>query len=113
MPGEIYKIPTGLATALPHGMYLRIAPQSSMALNHITVEGGVVNFDYRGENKILLKNNGTKSQTILEGQHVAQFIFERNSIPFLQICDSLSPTQRNEGGFRSTNVPIQKCITSF
>jgi dUTP pyrophosphatase len=34
-PGDICKISTGLATALPEGMYICIAPQSSNALRHL------------------------------------------------------------------------------
>jgi hypothetical protein len=48
-PGQISKVPTGLATAIPKGLYLRIAPRSSLALQHLTVEGGVVDPDYRGK----------------------------------------------------------------
>jgi hypothetical protein len=54
-PGQICKIPTGLATSLPSGMYLRIAPRSSLALKHATVEGGVVDPDYRGKSKCFSK----------------------------------------------------------
>jgi deoxyuridine 5'-triphosphate nucleotidohydrolase len=56
-PGQIYKIPTGLATSLPSGMYLCIAPRSSQALKHTTIEGGLVDSDYRGEIKVLFKNH--------------------------------------------------------
>jgi hypothetical protein len=39
-PGKIAKVPTGLSTAMPPGMYCRITPRSSLALQHLTVEGG-------------------------------------------------------------------------
>jgi hypothetical protein len=39
-PGDISKLSTGLSTALPPSMYICIAPRSSNALNHLTVEGG-------------------------------------------------------------------------
>ena len=38
-PGHIMKVPTGLAVCMPEHMYLRIAPRSSLALKHISVEG--------------------------------------------------------------------------
>lgn len=47
-PGEISKIPTGLSTTLPQDMYIRVAPQSSLALKHLTVQGGVIDSYYRG-----------------------------------------------------------------
>jgi hypothetical protein len=40
-PGQILKIPTRLSMSLPNGMYLQIAPRSSLTLKGITVEGGV------------------------------------------------------------------------
>jgi hypothetical protein len=55
-PGKICKVPTRLATAIPKGLYLRIVPHSSLALQHLTVEGGgVVDPDYRGKYVSFLK----------------------------------------------------------
>jgi deoxyuridine 5'-triphosphate nucleotidohydrolase len=101
-PGEIRKIPTGLSMALPTGMYLRIAPRSSLALRHLTIEGGVVDPDYRGEIKVLLKNNSNEAYTIGQHQKMAQFIFENASTPFIQVTNQLPPSTR-KGGFGSTN----------
>ena len=50
-PNEIIKVPTGLAVSMPSDMYLRIALRSSLALKHITIEGGAVDSDYRGRFK--------------------------------------------------------------
>jgi dUTP pyrophosphatase len=47
-PGQIAKLATGLAMALPFGMYLHIAPSSSLSLKHQTIKGGVVDSDYQG-----------------------------------------------------------------
>jgi dUTP pyrophosphatase len=102
-PGIIAKIPTGLATAIPKGMYLRIAPRSSMSLKHLTIEGGVVDQDYRNEIKILIKNNSTKPISIHSGQKIAQFIFEKAHTPCIEPVKSLPPTTRM-GGFGSTTT---------
>jgi hypothetical protein len=40
LPGEIKKAATGLSMSIPKTLYLRIAPRSSLALQHITIEGG-------------------------------------------------------------------------
>jgi deoxyuridine 5'-triphosphate nucleotidohydrolase len=103
-PGEITKVPTGLATALPLGIYLRIAPRSSLSLHHLTVEGGVVDGDYRGEIKVLMKNNGTSAFTINTGDRIAQFIFEKYASPLLELHTHLPTTTRDKGGFGSTNI---------
>jgi deoxyuridine 5'-triphosphate nucleotidohydrolase len=112
-PGEIASIPTGLATALPQGMYIRIAPRSSMSLQHLTIEGGVVDSDYRGEIKILIKNNNTTPFSIIPQQKIAQFIFERASVPHINIVPTLPPTQRNKGGFGSTTPYNNKRTKTF
>jgi deoxyuridine 5'-triphosphate nucleotidohydrolase len=101
-PGTIEKLPTGLATELPKGMYLRVAPRSSLSLKHLTIEGGVIDSDYRGEIRVLMKNNGTAPITISTGDRIAQFIFETASTPYLHTCTSLSNTIRGQGGFGST-----------
>ena len=101
-PNEIKTIPTGLITSLPSGMYLRVAPRSSLSLKHITVEGGVIDADYRGEIKILLKNNSDAPFSIIPKQRIAQFIFEKASTPYLQVVQSFKPTTR-KGGFGSTD----------
>jgi deoxyuridine 5'-triphosphate nucleotidohydrolase len=101
-PGEIRKVPTGLSTSLPKGLYLRIAPRSSLALQHLTVEGGVVDPDYRGEIQVIIKNHSTQPYQIKAKQKIAQFIFENASTPFLQVSKVLPPSSRT-GGFGSTD----------
>jgi deoxyuridine 5'-triphosphate nucleotidohydrolase len=103
LPGKIAKIPTGLATALPQGMYIRIAPRSSMSIQHVTVEAGVIDSDYRDEIKVLLKNNSSIPITINTSQRIAQFIFERASTPLLHLTNTL-PSSLRQGGFGSTNT---------
>ena len=103
MPNQIAKLHTGLAVAMPSEMYLRIAPRSSLALKHLTIEGGVVDSDYRGEIVILMKNNSNKPYTILPTDRIAQFIFEIAASPCIEVTESLPSTIRNENGFGSTN----------
>ena len=112
-PGTIAIIPTGLATALPPGMYIRIAPRSSLSLKHLSVEGGVIDSDYRGEIRILLKNNGTNPITLDSQQKIAQFIFERAATPHFKVTASLPTTTRNKGGFGSTGQSTTTGTKSF
>ena len=111
-PGQIAKIPTGLAAAIPQGMYLRIAPRSSISLKHITVEGGIVDPDYRNEIKVLLKNNGATPITFATNQKIAQFIFERANTPCIEPVRTLPPSTR-KGGFGSTDkaAPLPNIYT--
>ena len=109
-PGQIARISTGLAIAMPSQMYLRIAPRSSLSLKHITIEGGVVDSDYRGEIQVILKNNGTSTFSVLQTDRIAQFIFEIAASPCIEVADTLPPTKRATGGFGSTN-PVSKRMT--
>ena len=56
-PKSIIRVPTGLACAIPDGMYIKLHNHSSNALRLLTVEGGVIDNDYRGEIDVLLKKN--------------------------------------------------------
>ena len=51
---------TGIAIGLPRGTYGRLAARSGMASKKgIAVGGGVVDADYTGEVKVILRNHGT------------------------------------------------------
>lgn len=103
LPGTVQKIPTSLATALPKGMYLRIAPRSSLALKGISVEGGIIDSDYRGKIQVLLRNNTTSPIQLPANSKIAQFIFEKASTPYIHTVTSLPPSSR-KGGFGSTDT---------
>ena len=107
-PGKTIKIPTGLSCAIPKGMYMRLATRSSHAVKGITVEGGVIDNDFRGEIQVLLHNSSTKPFHISAGDRVAQMIFECAETPYLVIDTTLSPTIRDNKGFGSTNRPQRK-----
>ena len=112
-PSQICKIPTGLAASLPTGMYIRIAEQSSMALKGTSIQGGVIDSDYRGEIMVLLRNDTPFPITINPQQTIAQFIFERASTPFIQIPKVLPTSPRNEGGFGSTDKDKSSRVKTF
>ncbi len=102
LPGAIARIPTGLSCAIPEGLYIKIHNRSSNALKHLTVEGGVIDNDYRGEIQVLLKNNSTQAITVPSKNRIAQMIFERAATPMLNVTTHLPSTSR-KGGFGSTN----------
>ena len=72
-------VPTGIAIDPPPGTYVRIAPRSGLALKGITVEGGVIDPDYRGEVNVLLINSSQRKFQIHKGDRIAQLIFEQRS----------------------------------
>ena len=63
---------------------------------------GVVDSDYRGEITVVLHNHGTVSQTVENGERIAQFIITPVLTPAYVEAEDLTDTERNTGGFGST-----------
>ena len=104
-PNSIAKVPLGFSLAMPPTVYARIAPCSSLSLQHISIEGGVVDSDYRGEVMALIKNNTSSPFTLHPQQKCAQIFFEQHSKPLLELVETLPSTLRGKGVFGSTNTP--------
>lgn len=100
-------IPTGLKIGLPEGFEAQIRPRSGLALKHgITVlnSPGTVDADYRGEIGVILVNLSGKPFTINPGERIAQMVIARHEqAQFIEV-DSLSESERGEGGFGHTGV---------
>ena len=97
-------VPTGLAIAIPKGLYGRVAPRSGLAVKRgIDVGAGVVDADYRDEVRVVLFNFGSEPFEIRIGDRIAQLVFERIAEPRLVEVESLSGSDRG-GGFGSTGL---------
>jgi dUTP pyrophosphatase len=103
-PNERALISTGIAVAIPHRFYGRIAPRSGLALKAgINVLGGVIDPDYRGEVMVLLHNtNAMRGFEVGNGMRVAQLIMERAEVLDVQEVSELPASDRGEDGFGST-----------
>ena len=101
--GEYALVKTGIALELPYGSYGRIAPRSSLATKGIEVGGGVIDRDYRGEIKVLLRNHAQADYVIFPGDRVAQIIVEKVMEVDVKETDTLSNTVRGARGFGSTD----------
>ena len=102
-PGDRAAVRTGLAAAIPHGYYGRVAPRSGMAVKAgLDVLAGVIDSDYRGEIKCALINHGREAINIEAGSRIAQLIVEAIIMPQPVWSDSLSDTSRGADGFGST-----------
>lgn len=82
-PRAQIKIGTGLKVTPPKGTYIRLASRSSLALNGITVQGGVIDPDYTGEVKVILYNHTNEQFIIAKGMRIAQMICEKATFPIL------------------------------
>ncbi|MGN1113033.1 MAG: dUTP diphosphatase [Acutalibacteraceae bacterium] len=105
-PGDLAKIPTGIAIALPNanlGAFL--FARSGLGVKHgicLSNGVGVVDSDYRGEISVGLCNVGNKPYTIEPGERIAQMVIMPVALPQLCEAQELDETQRGEGGFGST-----------
>ncbi len=108
-PGERHLYKTGISTAMPNGVYGRIAPRSGLAYkNGIDVMAGVIDSDYRNEIGVVLINLGqepVKLPMIKDGKDVpiAQIIFENHNEAEFEKLDTLPESVRGLGGFGSSD----------
>lgn len=96
-------VDTGLMFQCPEGTYGRIAPRSGLAAKlNIDVDAGVIDRDYRGEIKVILRNHGDEPVQLPKGKAIAQLIFETIESPEIIELETLPDTNRGTGGFGST-----------
>jgi dUTP pyrophosphatase len=94
---------TGTAMAIPRGYYGKIESRSSVALKMNAHTGaGVIDSDYRGEVKVLIRNLSNETVTFKKGERIAQLIIMRHETVEFVKCDTLPESVRSEGGFGST-----------
>ena len=104
-PGQTAFIPTGIALEVPKGCAGLVYARSGMACKRGLAPAnkvGVVDSDYRGEITVVLHNHGAVSQTVENGERIAQFLITPVLQPAYEVVQTLSDTQRNTGGFGST-----------
>lgn len=102
-PGEIAKIPTGIAIAPSETkIAMCIFPRSGLSTkNGITLANsvGLVDSDYRGEWFIPLINHGKEDFVVESGMRIAQMVVIPIATPELVEVEELDETERGEGGF--------------
>ena len=104
-PHTTVKIGTGLAIQPPEGYFGAIFARSGLA----TKEGlrpancvGVADYDYRGEYIVALCNDSDTTRIIEPGQRIAQLVFLPYFDGEFEEVNSLSDTERSDGGFGHT-----------
>jgi dUTP pyrophosphatase len=96
---------TDLQIKLPDGYYGQIASRSGLALwDHIVVEGGIIDEDYRGSIDVILYYHSDKPYHISRGDRIAQLIFQKICYPEMVEVYKLNVTDRGERGFVSTGL---------
>ena len=103
----IILIPTGLYLEIPEGYEVQVRSRSGLAYkNGIIVlnSPGTIDSDYRGEVKVILMNLSDKDFVIHNNDRIAQLVAARTEMVSFVASDSLSDTERGDGGFGSTGV---------
>jgi dUTP pyrophosphatase len=118
-PGESALVGTGIAMQIPDGYYGRLASRSGLAVKHnIEVGAGVIDADYEGEIKILLRNLGRQPCAITAGQRIAQIIITKiaEETRFVEVEDfvtAASSNSRGSCGFGSTGFNFGRPSSPF
>ena len=106
-PMERRLIPTGLHIELPQGYECQIRPRSGLALKHgltIVNSPGTIDADYRGAIGVILMNLSQDEVIVNDGERICQMVVkEYTRVEWVQ-TESLSSSERGEGGFGHTGV---------
>lgn len=97
-------IKTGISLAIPDGYVGLIWPRSGLAVKKgIDVLAGVVDSGYRGEIEVALLNTDFELPfTIEAGDRIAQILIQPVSQFDMVVVESLTDTDRGDGGFGSS-----------
>ncbi len=103
--GKTRKVGTGIAVEIPRGYFGAIFARSGLATKRGLRPAncvGVIDSDYRGELIVALHNDNGSTETIGNGERIAQLVI----IPYLDVqwneVPELEDTERAFGGFGST-----------
>ena len=101
-PGDQKLVDTGIAVKIPENFVGLIYNRSSQGKRGITIPHsvGVIDSDYRGNLKVLLKNISEDPYLIQAGDRIAQLVIQ--PVQIVDFVDAWNDTKRGTGGFGST-----------
>lgn len=100
--GEPHLFYLGFASEFDQGHVALIQDRSSMGKRGVRTLGGVIDSNYRGEWGVILVNVTDKEVLIKPGDRIAQVLFIPVAQATITSSDSLSESERGEGGFGSS-----------
>jgi len=106
-PGRWERIPTGLRLEIPPGYEAQVRPRSGLSFRHgiaLLNAPGTIDSDYRGEVQVILINLGREPFEIRRGTRIAQIVFAPVVRADFYLQETLSRSERGEGGFGSTGT---------
>jgi len=106
-PGEIIKVPTGIAIEIPPGFVGLVRDRSSVSLTGLKVTAGVIDAGYTGECNVALLNITAGHGCVRKGQKIAQLLVIPVMVPEVVVVDNFeSTTGRQSKGWGSTGGSI-------
>ena len=90
---------------IPANHYLMLLSRSGLAAEGITVQGGLIDADFRGVIHVLLHNSNKNARRITKGEKVAQGVI----LPIQRVCfihGLLDQTDSRDSGFGSTGTGL-------
>jgi dUTP pyrophosphatase len=105
--GERTLIPTGLSFEIPLGYEIQVRARSGLAVKKglgLVNAPGTIDADYRGEVKVILINWGSEAVEITDQDRIAQMVVCPIVQARLDTVETLTETERGDGGFGSTGV---------
>lgn len=100
-PGATVLMDLGFRVAIPEGYELQVFPRSGLSVKGITVANspGLIDSDYRGKVKVIIRNDGNTFYDFKQGERIAQIkVVKSLRIKMIEVTQ-LSETKRGEGGF--------------
>ena len=101
-PNAIRSIETDLGFSFSKKYIARIYPGSSLSLQSILLDGGVVDADYRGTVRVILANLSDRTKEIETGDRIAQVLFARKEDSKFEEVFAFDETERGIKGFGSS-----------
>jgi len=101
-PHKLQRFPTGVCLEIPKGLCGKIFDRSSLAMQQITVLGGIIDSDFRGELIVVLHNLSDKPYVVKKYNRIAQLILFPHAEFQIRRLHELSPTDRGTKAFGSS-----------
>jgi dUTP pyrophosphatase len=104
---HVLAIETGLYVEIPTGYEGQVRSRSGLSLQGLVVNNapGTIDSDFRGEIKVILRNQTELPVSIKPGDRIAQLVLSAvDTIQWDETIEELSTTQRGTGGFGSTGI---------
>jgi dUTP pyrophosphatase len=95
-------VTAGIKMAIPSGYVGLVWDKSGLANEGITTMGGVIDSNYRGEIKVIVKNLSEDIFNIVPGQKIAQILIQEVKTPVIEDGLVADDTSRQANGFGSS-----------